>query len=52
MSINKANLRMMKPAVSPPPDKVADVFTVVTSKLNKEEISELIARLQVYLTAP
>ena len=52
MSINKANLRMMQPAISPPPDKVADVFTVVTSKLNKEEISELIARLQVYLTAP
>ena len=49
MSINKANLRMMQPAISPPPDKVADVFNIAASRLNKEEILELIVRLQVYL---
>lgn len=49
MSINKADLRMMKPAISPPQDKIADVFNAATQRLNKEEISELIARLQVYL---
>ena len=51
ISINQAYERTIKPAISPPPDKVADVFNAATQRLNKEEISELIARLQVYLEA-
>ena len=50
ISINKAYERMRKPAASPP-DKLADIFKAVTARLDKNEISELITRLQEYLAA-
>jgi ParB family chromosome partitioning protein len=50
ISINKAYERMRKPAASPP-DKLADIFKAVTARLDKNEISELITRLQEHLAA-
>lgn len=50
ISINKAYERMRKPAASPP-DKLADIFKAVTARLDKDEISKLITRLQEYLKA-
>lgn len=48
ITINRAYERLVKPAASPP-DKLTDIFKAVTSRLDKNEISELITRLREHL---
>jgi len=48
ISINRAYERTIKPSIAPP-DPIEAAFRNITGKLSCEEISELIARLQVYL---
>jgi len=51
ISINRAYERTIKPSIVPP-DPIDVAFQNITGQLNREEIVELISRLQVYLEAP
>jgi hypothetical protein len=50
MSIYRACERTVKPEILPL-SRIDEAFNRITSKLNREEISELITRLQEYLIA-